>query len=195
MRRLLRWTFNALAALSLLLCIATAALWVRSYWVTDTLLVERREAPPPSSSSEDGQDYGTPHYGVYAKSHGGQFGGWWGGSGLLEASGPNLRWSFEHAHEITGFATLPAEFELSTHYLDYDGAGFNMRSWTLPGWAFVLGFAVLPTVVVTRRLAAARRRRRARLGCCPACGYDLRATPDRCPECGTPAPANGTAAA
>jgi len=42
--------------------------------------------------------------------------------------------------------------------------------------------AVPPFVGLVRRW-----RRRRRPGRCPACGYDLRATPDRCPECGAAA--------
>jgi hypothetical protein len=53
-------------------------------------------------------------------------------------------------------------------------------------WLFVLATAALPAWWLARTL-----RQKPVVGCCPACGYDLRATPDRCPECGhTPAGAN-----
>jgi hypothetical protein len=61
------------------------------------------------------------------------------------------------------------------------------RTLAFPFWAIAAACAALPAALVLRRRTA---RRRARLGLCPACGYDLRATPDRCPECGTIAPAN-----
>ena len=55
-------------------------------------------------------------------------------------------------------------------------------------WAVGLPFLV---GVLTARplISVVRERRRVRQGHCPACGYDLRATPDRCPECGHVPPA------
>ena len=54
------------------------------------------------------------------------------------------------------------------------------RLW-LPYWLPAAITALLPAY---RAASLLRRRRRKRLTLCPTCGYDLRMTPDRCPECG-----------
>lgn len=61
----------------------------------------------------------------------------------------------------------------------------------VPLWLIALVLGLPAMVVVGQRRA---RRRRSQHGRCPTCGYDLRATPQRCPECGTiPSSAKGIA--
>lgn len=59
---------------------------------------------------------------------------------------------------------------------DYTWVGLGMPDWLV---AIVLVLPSLPW------LLSRRRKRSTTAGLCPACGYDLRATPHRCPECGT----------
>ncbi|HEY7118932.1 MAG TPA: hypothetical protein VH475_20245 [Tepidisphaeraceae bacterium] len=65
------------------------------------------------------------------------------------------------------------------------------RARSVPLWWFVALALLPPARLGWRTWRSARRRAR---GLCPKCRYDLRATPDRCPECGWSPQRSGTPA-
>ena len=59
----------------------------------------------------------------------------------------------------------------------------DARWMVIPDWLAMFVLAILPVMAWKRRHHERDRRRREQ-GLCVVCGYDLRATTDRCPECG-----------
>lgn len=85
------------------------------------------------------------------------------------------------------FPDVPKRYAYSDPPAPWNEIGFasfsgrTHSSVTVPYWFLALLTAVLPTA---RLVGRARRRRLVRAGRCPTCGYDLRGSPRRCPECG-----------
>jgi hypothetical protein len=142
-------------ALSLTLFAATVALWGRSYRTADQLWTGRYHV-----ASELGGLYFMPITRDPGYPIRGSFpaGSW----GAMERE-----WG-DHVHRLGPVRVIRRT-----------GAAVP---WLLivPHWFAALSFAALPGYRLASRL-----RRRQPPGLCPSCGYDLRATPDRCPECGT----------
>ncbi|HEX4793472.1 MAG TPA: hypothetical protein VH370_06755 [Humisphaera sp.] len=76
-------------------------------------------------------------------------------------------------------ASPPEKFKVYWYLSSTPSIDFTLI--VFPHWAPAIAFSVLPAI---RLIGVARRRNRFSAGHCPSCGYDLRATPERCPECG-----------
>lgn len=100
---------------------------------------------------------------------------------------PERRW------KLGGFAWKRSEVTaetrtLGTQYIGPSVVDYGDRSVSIsvvvPWWSFFAIGMVLPLLAARRMVLTRRWRRRNRAGLCAVCGYDLRVTPERCPECG-----------
>ena len=164
-RRLL----NLLTALSLLLCVAVCALWVRSHFVSDLFIADGPGAgaflwtAPAIFRFQYSRD--------------------------VDEGFPRKPHKVGIRHEVrepAPFERLPGEPIVNRHgFALVTGERWGQYNYAvyLPGWSMLVLAIVLPVIRATLVF------RRQTPGLCPRCGYDLRATLDRCPECGTENPA------
>ena len=168
-----RKLFTFASALSLLLCIATAVLWVRSYFSADAVVFMRR-----GLLWEVRSERGT----------------------LWLDNEPERRASMEprrvlveaikQAQRSPDRRVQPELYELLADHWIRSGqsavppsVGHSVRL-----RAVLLATLPLPVLRVAGATFESRRRRhRPSAGLCRHCGYDLRGTPDHCPECGATA--------
>jgi hypothetical protein len=104
-----------------------------------------------------------------------------------EESPAGLDWRFGSSPDRSMQTDLFTRFrflEFTAYHQTYGGPAHTTEVWEagIPSWLPAPLFAAMPFGVwwFTGRKRLLRRRR----GLCVNCGYDLRASPGRCPECG-----------
>lgn len=106
-----------------------------------------------------------------------------GRSVMGRRSPDEFRWDTWHPQpdmNLTGYHLSPLGFGTSLTPSDIrSGAWFYVAA---PHWLLAALFALAPAAFLVGKVRVIRRVNRGR---CPSCGYDLRASPCRCPECGT----------
>jgi hypothetical protein len=170
---------NIIAGISAALFVAMILLWVRSWWIADEVAILGRYREISIVSVR-----GVCLFRGSNTGHAARHLRW------LHDSVQNGGWTLNGVRAFPGF----------THWNEtwISGQVHAMRwmpdvqppqkteayNFVFPQWLPAILFLVLPIFAIKRE-----RQRRARMmqGHCRVCGYDLRATPERCPECGTEA--------
>jgi hypothetical protein len=169
MECLVRWFLSGLATLSLALCLATVVLWIWSYGTTLNL-----EYQKVTRSARFQVSRGVEHFLAGSSLDGGFAVGPRWRAYVVQPSG-----NFKDAASYDGVPFLLG-FGFSYLRNSTDVA----TSLYLPCWFTTVLLSMLP-VIQFRRWSRLLKAMRLSAGQCVLCGYDLRATPERCPECGT----------
>ena len=172
LKRLQRIAWTSLTAISVLLGAATVWLWVRSYGRIDRFDYVRAPACYTLNSARGHFDIELDNNAGFAiPEQGLTWTPWSGPQGARD--------------ECMVILTVGHRFPMRMQFLGFTWGPPRGSQYVVTGafWPLVLAAAMLPAW----RLVSYGRHlihRRGRKGLCLECGYDLRATPDRCPECG-----------
>jgi hypothetical protein len=152
--------FNGLTALSLVLAMATTIAWTTDY---GRHLHSLRYVGRDSKWELDARGWGNDLVFTWTFTERGR----WINTDYYNARRNVFGFGANH---LTQSAAPPGE------------RAANIGVVILPLWLPLLVSAILPLLWFRQWK---HRRNRNRPGLCAFCGYDLRASPDRCPECGT----------
>jgi len=165
-REMKRRVFNILSAVSLVVALAVAALWVRSSWVIDSPQIVSNHSVLNITSVRGRIEI--RHYHFLSGIPVGAVSGWYTFSAAQYKDVNIGGWAF------LGFVCDWGSF-----------SGVDTIVIVLPSWALMALAIAPPTYWFHRRR---KRKRRLSHGLCLSCGYDLRASKDKCPECGEAVP-------
>jgi hypothetical protein len=175
-------------ALSSVLCVTTTTLWVRGHFVIDRIMRISSVGPAPgelrgwSVMSADGGISVERARLTIPTLDAAQSAAWDAWRAKIAVGIQWRRWALPAgAPRSSGFTFAHEQRDVPTAWSS--GVTLTEDTWRigLPNWLIALLTAVLP---VRSSILYLRRRRDGKIGRCKKCGYDLRATPDRCPECG-----------
>jgi hypothetical protein len=199
-KRLGRLLFNLATVVSLVLAVAVASLWLRSYRAGDVLALTNN-VRGASTLTQTTYALGIGDGVLRASFYRSTVDGWmarrrieWSQGLPHEQPGRHVRLTRDSPHVATPFAPETrwlgvARFQRVDHITHSGPTPSAETQERRYFWArfrtLLLAACVLPVLRLTALFGRVRRvRTRRRLGLCPSCGYDLRATPERCPECG-----------
>ena len=185
-RTVIRWAYTGASATSLALCVGTTVLGVRGRRRADLCELQRFDGRVPNSG-DDAESYVRQ---LVLCSQAGEL--------ELEIDVEVMEWDGDRRWEREWFAGEPTQaarpFRFEWSWAAESPGG---RRWCpiveVPAWAVAGPLAVLPTGWGLGR-ARRRRQRRRSPHACRRCGYDLRASPGVCPECGAAVPPPATIA-
>jgi hypothetical protein len=170
-RRIGQYILNGLAVLSLLTCLTTIVLWARSAHHWDQASCFGRSSAFAMTSCRSQLLFMRAQYSSAGLSH---------GFHVHSQSAPSLAaWSSDKSARSHWYNSVGFE------YLRSDDSGEIREGVVVPHYALCALSAILPASCALKHQRERRKRQAHIKMLCTSCGYDLRATPDRCPECGS----------